>query len=76
MGGARGVSHTSKLGTFFLRFLTLRMSTYSNFQINEAAGETAFQKMQLFTTFIVVNSLIFLKNSFSRSSIYLEIAIS
>ena len=59
VGGARGVSHTSKLGTFFLRSLTLRMPFYSNFQKNGASGETVFQKMQLFTTFIVVKSCTF-----------------
>ena len=56
-----GVSHTSKLGTFFLMSLTTRMPYYSNFQKNEASAETVFQKMQLFTTFIVVKSYTFRK---------------
>ena len=30
-GRGMGVSHTSKLGTFFLRSLALSMPTYSNF---------------------------------------------
>ena len=59
VGGAVGVSHISKLGTFFLRSLTLRMPFYSNFQINGASGETVFQNVQLFTTIKVVKSGIF-----------------
>ena len=59
VGGAVGVSHISKLGTFFLRSLTLRMPFYSNFQINGASGETVFQNVQLFTTIKVVKSCIF-----------------
>ena len=61
VGGAVGVSHISKLGTFFLRSLTLRMPFYSNFQINGASGETVFQNVQLFTTIKVVKSCIFWK---------------
>ena len=40
--GLWGVSHTSKLGTFFLRSLTLHKPIYSNFQKNGASGETVF----------------------------------
>ena len=50
MGGAGGMSHTSKLGTYLLCPLALNMPTYSNFQINGATGETIFEN----TTFIVV----------------------
>ena len=67
-----GVSHTSKLGTFFLRSLTLRKPIYSNFQKNGATGETVFKKCDFYSS----KKLHFLENSFSRSPIYLEIAVS
>ena len=57
-GGARGVLHTSWLGTFFLRSLTVRMPFFSNFQKNWA------QKMQLV---IVVKSCIFKKKQLFRN---------
>ena len=61
VGGTVGVARFSKLGTFFLRSLTLRMPFYSNFQINGFSGETVFQNVQLFTTIKVVKSCIFWK---------------
>ena len=40
VGVAGGYPPTYKLGTFLLRPLALRMPIESNFQINEALGET------------------------------------
>ena len=71
VGGAGGGHILVGWGHFLLCPLALSMPTYSNFQINGASGETFKVFVAIFTT---IKDVIFEK-SFSRSSIYLEIAI-
>ena len=62
VGGAGASQSACKMGTFFIRFLTLTAPILKNFQSNGASWQTLKQLISLFTTTTYSITPIFLKS--------------